>query len=254
MKIATKSPFYIILLSLIFITCFYRFINAHSEIIVTISIPKCDTHLLTRCISLLTSKTSFWTTADTIEEVIKHAPQKKFLGCHLKYSYEKAKILKKNNCNLFFIYRNPRDCAVSAVYYMQKHTNIWPAFQSLSFDDALTSIIIAINQDNYRIYMPWFNEINICVVRFEDLVGSHGGGNDQAQYEAVNHIANQLGLDYNNAQLSIIADDLFGKSGTFYKGQICSWKSHFNNAHKQLFKELAGDLLISLGYEKDDNW
>jgi hypothetical protein len=32
------------------------------------------------------------------------------------------------------------------------------------------------------------------------------------------------------------------------------WKDYFTDRHKQLFKERYNDLLIKLGYEKDDNW
>ena len=38
------------------------------------------------------------------------------------------------------------------------------------------------------------------------------------------------------------------------KGVSGDWQNHFNAEHKIIFKELAGDLLIKLGYEKDHNW
>ncbi len=44
------------------------------------------------------------------------------------------------------------------------------------------------------------------------------------------------------------------KSETKRKGIIGDWKNHFTNNHKQFFKETTGDLLITLGYEKDMNW
>jgi hypothetical protein len=44
------------------------------------------------------------------------------------------------------------------------------------------------------------------------------------------------------------------KSGTFRKGQPGNWKEHFTPANKTLFKETAGDLLVQLGYERDNNW
>jgi hypothetical protein len=44
------------------------------------------------------------------------------------------------------------------------------------------------------------------------------------------------------------------KSGTFRKGQPGNWREHFTPANKALFKDVAGDLLIHLGYEQDYNW
>jgi Sulfotransferase domain len=43
-------------------------------------------------------------------------------------------------------------------------------------------------------------------------------------------------------------------SSFFRKGVVGDWKNVFTDKDKQLFKEEAGDLLIELGYEKDDDW
>jgi hypothetical protein len=44
------------------------------------------------------------------------------------------------------------------------------------------------------------------------------------------------------------------RSFTFRSGKIGDWRSHFSAEHIRLFKEVAGDLLIRLGYERDLNW
>ncbi|MDL1944847.1 sulfotransferase domain-containing protein, partial [Chloroflexi bacterium CFX2] len=44
------------------------------------------------------------------------------------------------------------------------------------------------------------------------------------------------------------------KSHTFRSGKAGGWKEHFTEEHKKLFKNVAGDLLARLGYEKDDDW
>lgn len=41
---------------------------------------------------------------------------------------------------------------------------------------------------------------------------------------------------------------------TFRKGQIGSWKTHFTDEHKRIFKAISGDLLTETGYESDANW
>ncbi|MDQ7032942.1 MAG: sulfotransferase domain-containing protein [Desulfonauticus sp.] len=38
------------------------------------------------------------------------------------------------------------------------------------------------------------------------------------------------------------------------KGQVGNWREFFTERHKEIFKEIAGDLLIRLSYEKDFNW
>ena len=44
------------------------------------------------------------------------------------------------------------------------------------------------------------------------------------------------------------------KSPTFRSGKTGEWKQAFNEENKSIFKDLAGDMLIQLGYEKDLNW
>lgn len=41
---------------------------------------------------------------------------------------------------------------------------------------------------------------------------------------------------------------------TFRKGQIGEWRECYTDAHRQRFKELAGDVLIAAGYETDNDW
>ena len=63
-----------------------------------------------------------------------------------------------------------------------------------------------------------------------------------------------MNLQISDRNLIKIANDLFGGTWSFRKGSIGSWKQYFTQEHKQAFKEVAGQLLIDLGYEKDLNW
>ncbi|MGC9328611.1 MAG: sulfotransferase domain-containing protein, partial [Candidatus Hinthialibacter sp.] len=40
----------------------------------------------------------------------------------------------------------------------------------------------------------------------------------------------------------------------YRKGVANDWKNHLTDRHIDLFKSMAGDLLIDLGYEQDHNW
>jgi hypothetical protein len=44
------------------------------------------------------------------------------------------------------------------------------------------------------------------------------------------------------------------KSHTFRSGKTGGWREHFTDEHKKLFKDMTGDLLLKLDYEKDDDW
>ena len=44
------------------------------------------------------------------------------------------------------------------------------------------------------------------------------------------------------------------KSHTFRSGKTGGWREFFTEEHKKLFKDVAGDLLVRLGYEKNNDW
>jgi hypothetical protein len=44
------------------------------------------------------------------------------------------------------------------------------------------------------------------------------------------------------------------KSRTFRAGQTGGWHEFFTEEHKKLFKDVAGDLLVRLGYEQGNDW
>jgi hypothetical protein len=44
------------------------------------------------------------------------------------------------------------------------------------------------------------------------------------------------------------------KSHTFRTGKTGGWREFFTAEHKKLFKDVAGDLVVRLGYEKTSDW
>jgi len=106
----------------------------------------------------------------------------------------------------------------------------------------------------------WLNDRKTLSLRFEDLVGERGGGSEGRRLEVIERILADIGVKTDGV-------DLRGEYGsrcmnpeeshTFRKGQkggVGAWKSIFTDEHKDIFKEVTGDLLIRLGYEKDMNW
>jgi hypothetical protein len=45
-----------------------------------------------------------------------------------------------------------------------------------------------------------------------------------------------------------------GRSPTFRSGRVGGWKEQFSPENKRLFKDVAGELLIRLGYESNLDW
>jgi len=261
----------ILLTSLLLITTI-----SSSKKIVQISIPKTGTHLLRKCICSLTNNPNVFTRIDnppigyyivTPEYFHKLISQKRHWSNHLFYDQEFEPYLNSDEHAFFFIYRDPRDQIVSFAYYMTRSPDTqWKRAHTIPFDQILMELINDSSRiylphqpsndilDFYQKYLPWLADERVCSIKFEDLVGPKGGGSLKGQYESIKRIAEHLNMHFTDKQIARKASSLFGGTGTFRKGQIGSWKKNFKEEHKQAFKEIAGQLLIDLGYEDSFDW
>ena len=226
------------------------------------SIPKCGTHLLTKCIELLTGRTLVEPPTRVLAETVAAGKlpsilRDEFLATHLGYSDQAISVLKKNHFKTFLIYRDPRDKLVSQVYFIlnggwQQSMKNSP-LRKLPFGQLLTRLIKGVAKE-YNDFLPWLKNDLCCAVKFENLIGSQGGGSRKAQVKELHKIAKHINLPLNNKLVERVNKNLFGGTVTFRQGKTGGWKSHFTKKHKVLFKKVAGDLLIKLGYEKGMNW
>jgi len=93
---------------------------------------------------------------------------------------------------------------------------------------------------------PWESADNFILLKFEDLVGPKGGGSLESQHQSIHKILTHLNIQ--NKDVEWIADNAFGKSGTFRKGQLGKWKTEMELDEKKLFKPYD-EFIGSLGYE-----
>ncbi|KAA9013579.1 sulfotransferase domain-containing protein [Niallia endozanthoxylica] len=241
------------------------------------SLPKSGTHLLLQIVLGIPGMiiTPAWIEEDKDLKMIK-------LGsvgpAHLDYSEKHVNILKQENIKVIFISRDLRDVVVSLVHFVM--LNKWgnhpwtPYLKELkTHDERLLTMIqgVKFTQEEQAKYgipsipnirefsqnkLGWVKEQSVCSITFEELVC-----NTESQNGSIMKIIEFLWNDLK--QLNLTKEQLLQKikqnivpknSGTFRKGSIGDWKHEFNNGHKTAFKNIAGDLLIQLGYEKDNNW
>jgi len=245
--------------------------------VVVSSLPKSGTHLLLQIILGIPGMiiTPAWIIEDKNIDLVKHGS----VGpAHFVYSSERVDLLKQNNIKVIYISRDLRDVVVSLVHFVM--LNKWgnhpwtPYLNHLkTHDERLLAMIKGVKltkeeQEKFRItHIPsirefsknklgWINEPTICPVTFEELVA-----NSESQNKAIMKIIEYLWHDLKHLKMTkldllqkIKQNIVPEKSGTFRKGQIGGWKEEFNIEHKEAFKEVAGDLLIQFGYEKDYAW
>jgi sulfotransferase 6B1 len=187
---------------------------------------------------------------------------------HLWFSPDSAQILDRRGIYVLLMVRDPRDLVVShanaitkktAHYAHQHYVRLsWPQRVMCSITGILPSIDAGLEtpsiRESFERFLPWASQPRVYMTSFEKLVGPQGGGDRRIQLEELNKIVRNIGLDFSNAELERVADNLFGGSPTFFRGHIGSWKEHFTAEHVKAFKEVSGDLLVDLGYETSLDW
>lgn len=189
-----------------------------------------------------------------------------FFAAHCPYTPEIAELLRAERVRTIGMIRDPRDVAVSHMHYLKENKRhpLHRAYAELPDDRA--RLLLSIRggelggrslqslEQRYRRFLDWERAEEAILVSFESLVGSKGGGSDAAQREAVERIAVHLDLDLDDLTAERVRESLFGSSSTFRKGQIGGWQDELSAEHRQAVKEVAGSLLVELGYERGPSW
>jgi len=171
------------------------------------------------------------------------------------------------NYRAFMMVRDPRDIIVSG-YFSHKNShsteswkdleNIRKKLNELSLNDGLMYEI------NRGYALHWLRSIEfdnpkIKIVRFEDFI--------QDNFQVISEIFEFLKIKISARQIgNLLEKNSFEKRAGgrkrgeenqnhhFRKGIAGDWKNYFTDEHCKIFNEKWGDLLIQLGYEKDDSW
>lgn len=172
------------------------------------------------------------------------------------------------------IVRDPRDVVVSGYHY-----HLWtneraivapdPALGGASYQEHLRGLdrkagllaeIRRASSRAIREMAEWdYDDPRFLELRYEDALADdhatftelfrHYGFSDRA-VERSAEIARAFGFrQMAGRPLGEVQEDAHLRSGL--PGQ---WRDEFNENHVALFKELAGDALVTLGYEADDRW
>jgi hypothetical protein len=166
----------------------------------------------------------------------------------------------------YFIYRDPRDMLVSHIYFatdmhedhgMHAYYKSLPDFGArlkvaISGIDAGAIKMVSIRQ-RYEAVLRWLQQPTVMCIRFEDLL-LRRDATLAAMLDEVERTGYQIPTPRPKA-LQVLVDAIQPRrSRTFRSGKAGGWREHFSPEHKRQFLEIAGDLLIRLGYEADDKW
>lgn len=249
----------------------------HDDFIVHV-IPKCGTHFTHRIIELLTD-VPMGLSPTSIQGIQQAEANKLPVRIFGPYDPLLEMYLKKKHIKILTVYRDPRDALISHLFYMRSFYQNNPQiglkrdffqvsarFDQLTFDEQLTLLITGADDmtsylDFYISRIKWtFSDLALGL-KYEELVGSQGGGSDKKRAAAITNLANYINftlsqekLDYILANMYVKKEDVEQEDKTFVRASIGNWNTFFNENHKKLFKKRAGKLLVQLGYEKNDKW
>lgn len=204
--------------------------------------------------------------AEQIAADLRNVPQGVIGWGYVEAVPENVAVLCQPNRVNYFIYRDPRDVLVSQVFFatdMHEEHGMHEYYKSLpDFGARLNVAITGIERDGlkmvsvkqrYEGVFQWLDQKHVLCLRFEDLINNRDATLN-AMLDEVEKTGYKIPTPREKA-LSILIEAIQPKkSHTFRSGKTGGWKQHFTDEHKNLFKEVAGDLLVQLGYEQNNDW
>lgn len=197
-----------------------------------------------------------------------HYPDGDFL-----YSYTSLVTFNTLNYISSHLVRDPRDVVISAYYYHCCCVEDWsvdfnPEFgmtyqeklKSLSEEDGILFEMNHYTKNVLDIMSQWnYNDPKCMEMHYEDLISnpdkeftklfSHWGI-DSKDIDSCLAVAKEYHMEILTGRK--LGEIQFGSH--MRNGLSGQWKQHFSEAHKIYFKSIFGDLLVKLGYEKDNKW
>ena len=208
-------------------------------------------------------------TNDEVAAELLHLPPGVIGWGYVEATSENVAFLCRPDRVNYFIYRDPRDMLVSQVFFatdMHEEHGMHAYYNSLpDTGERLKVAIAGIDRDGlymvnvkqrYEGVFQWLDasrQKHVLCIRFEDLIN-----NRDATLHAMLDAVEQTGYHVPTPRdkvVSVLAEAIQpGKSHTFRSGKTGGWRQHFTEEHKKLFKDVAGDLLVRLGYEQNNDW
>ena len=196
-------------------------------------------------------------------------------SCHFPYSELAADVMRSAGMKIIFAIRDPRDIAISQVNYickLERH----PLHQMLltrysDFDERLLACVKGIEGiDKFRnshhltfldkdmpslsvraaAFLGWLGRPDVLTVRFEDLVGARGGGDDSRKMTTISEMARHIGKSLSQPQLDeLMTRSADTKSATFFSGKAYSWKKTLNQETAVLVTKELQSTIKTYGYQ-----
>ena len=156
---------------------------------------------------------------------------------HMLYTPAGAEMFAELGMKVVLIVREPRDWVYSVARKITENpeplgrTEDTPLAQHIEEsitgfppDGALGTVGRLSAHERYRRMADWQAHSFVLTIKFEDLVGTRGGGSDTRASECLEQIADHIAVPLTADLKQHVLDNLFGGTKTFRKGQIGTWR------------------------------
>ena len=184
---------------------------------------------------------------------------------NLRATEEFVRLLTGPGTAMIYVYRDPRDLVVSQVFYaVEMHTehalHDYATNTLKNMEERLDLFILgnsALDTPNirrrYDSYAGWLEQTSVLKLRFEALILNRRP-TLQVLLDYLEHKGFVPTLPPEKCIEIFERAIVPKKSPTFRRGQPGNWKEYFSEQNKRHFKEVTADLLVSLGYESNEDW
>ncbi len=194
-----------------------------------------------------------------VNRILDRAESYNYVAGHIGYSAEILDLIKQKGFAPLLIRRDPRAVLNSFVHYVvnnRRHV-LHKYLKDKSVSDRYHIALYGVNTGCIHLQSllkrcnatdAWVADSDVLKLKFEDLVGSSGGGSDDIQRHSLSAMASFVGIKGFDVQS--ISGDVFGAGRhTFRKGFIHAWKEEMPASIQEEVNEVMHAVLLNWGYE-----
>jgi hypothetical protein len=188
----------------------------------------------------------------------------RYLGGHLIADEVVQDRVATSGVKLLTILRDPRAVTVSGANYVLEATQLRDRDEALEIfpdkDSILRAMVFGHGEpgdkfhfpeigERYAAYAAWWDSPVGLTVRFEDLIGGRGGGDDDEQVDRVATVLQFLGYGADADTSRRLAARLFSeKAITFRTGRVDSWREELPRDLTAEIENRCASWMARLGY------
>ncbi len=247
------------------------------------AIPKCGIHFIQRTLQLMIPKHILAAGACVSREKLASLDNDQMIiRLYSPYDPECMQMMQDTEHKIVSMVRDPRDALISHLFYMRSFPAnltqrdfffVSQEFNSLPIDEQIHALIVGnVHSQSYVNYynerLGWALSGNCLIIKYEDLVGNAGGGNNSCRFMALKKLADYINMHLSRDHFEFIQKNMYAviqynteggiDKGTersdFHRASIGNWKTFLKEEHKVLLKQKIGQVLIDLGYEQNLDW